>query len=49
MSEDVIIACDFPGRGETLRFLDRFTGRKPFVKIGMELFYAEGAPIVRAI
>ncbi|NLD59910.1 MAG: orotidine-5'-phosphate decarboxylase [Clostridiales bacterium] len=46
---DVIIACDFPGRGETLRFLDRFTGRKPFVKIGMELFYAEGPEVVREI
>ena len=43
MGKDVIIALDFPGREETLAFLDRFTGKKPFVKIGMELFYAEGA------
>lgn len=46
---DVIIACDFASGKETLDFLDRFTGRKPFVKIGMELFYAEGPKIVRAI
>ena len=49
MAKDVIIACDFPSGEETLRFLDRFTGEKPFVKIGMELFYAEGPQIVRAI
>ncbi len=49
MGKDVIIACDFPGKEQTLRFLDRFTGRKPFVKIGMELFYAEGPDIVREI
>ena len=49
MANDVIIACDFPSGEETLRFLDRFTGEKPFVKIGMELFYAEGPQIVRAI
>ncbi len=49
MGKDVIIACDFAGRDETLAFLDRFTGRKPFVKIGMELFYAEGPQIVREI
>ena len=49
MAKDVIIACDFPGKAETLAFLDRFTGRKPFVKIGMELFYAEGPDIVREI
>ena len=49
MAHDVIIACDFPSGEETLRFLDRFTGEKPFVKIGMELFYAEGPQIVRAI
>lgn len=46
---DVIIACDFASGKETLEFLDRFTGRKPFVKIGMELFYAEGPEIVRQI
>lgn len=49
MGRDVIIACDFPSASETLAFLDRFTGRKPFVKIGMELFYAEGPAIVREI
>ena len=49
MNRDVIIACDFSSRAATLEFLDRFTGRKPFVKIGMELFYAEGPAIVRDI
>ena len=49
MNRDVIIACDFSSRQATLDFLDRFTGRKPFVKIGMELFYAEGPSIVRDI
>lgn len=49
MGKDVIIACDFPGKAETLAFLDKFTDRKPFVKIGMELFYAEGPDIVREI
>ncbi len=49
MGKDVIIALDFPGKEETFAFLDRFTGRKPFVKIGMELFYAEGPEIVREI
>ncbi len=49
MGKDVIIALDFPSAEETYRFLDRFTGRKPFVKIGMELFYAEGPQIVREI
>lgn len=47
MGKDVIIACDFSSREETLNFLDKFTGRKPFVKIGMELFYAEGPQIVK--
>lgn len=46
---DVIIACDFPSKEATLEFLDKFTGKKPFVKIGMELFYAEGPDIVREI
>ena len=46
---DVIIACDFSSKEQTLAFLDRFTGRKPFVKIGMELFYACGPDIVREI
>ncbi len=49
MGKDVIVACDFASAEETLRFLDRFTGRKPFVKIGMELFYAEGPSIVRTL
>ena len=49
-AKDVIIALDFPGKEETLAFLDRFpAGEKPFVKIGMELFYAEGPQIVREI
>ena len=48
MANDVIIALDFPAREETLAFLDRFpTGEKPFVKIGMELYYAEGPAIIR--
>lgn len=46
---DTIIALDFPTASETLSFLSRFTGEKPFVKIGMELFYAEGPSIVRQI
>ena len=49
MGKDVIIACDFNSAEETFVFLDRFTGKKPFVKIGMELFYAEGPQIVRVI
>ena len=49
MAKDVIVACDFPGADETLAFLDRFQTEKPFVKIGMELFYAEGPQIVRKI
>ena len=49
MKRDVIIACDFASREQTLAFLDRFTGEKPFVKIGMELYYAEGPQIVREI
>lgn len=49
MERDVIIACDFAGRAETLDFLSKFQGKKPFVKIGMELFYAEGPQIVREL
>jgi orotidine-5'-phosphate decarboxylase len=49
MGKDVIVACDFPTREKTLDFLSRFGGRKPFVKIGMELYYAEGPAIVREI
>ncbi|KAF5071746.1 orotidine-5'-phosphate decarboxylase [Oscillibacter ruminantium] len=50
MNQDVIIALDFPTGAETLQFLDHFpAGEKPYVKIGMELFYAEGPDMVRAI
>ena len=49
MKKDVIIACDFASATETYAFLDRFTEEKPFVKIGMELYYAEGPAIVREI
>ena len=49
MGKDVIVACDFSSAAETFAFLDRFEGGKPFVKIGMELFYAEGPSIVRAV
>jgi len=49
MGKDVIIALDFDSKQKTLAFLDQFTGKKPFVKIGMELFYAEGPSIVREI
>ena len=49
MGKDVIIACDFSSREDTLAFLDKFEGKKPFVKIGMELYYAEGPAIVRDI
>jgi orotidine-5'-phosphate decarboxylase len=49
MGKDVIVACDFSSKAETLSFLDRFGEKKPFVKIGMELFYAEGPQIVRDI
>ena len=49
MKRDVIIACDFPNAETTFAFLDRFTDTKPFVKIGMELYYAEGPSIVREI
>ena len=49
MGKDVIIACDFAGRDQTIRFLEQFGEERPFVKIGMELFYAEGPAIVRRI
>ncbi len=49
MGKDVIVACDFASAQKTYEFLDLFTERKPFVKIGMELFYAEGPQIVREI
>ncbi len=49
MGKDVIVALDFENKEKTLAFLDRFTGEKPFVKIGLELFCAEGPDIVREI
>lgn len=49
MAKDVIIACDFSSAEECFRFLDRFSEEKPFVKIGMELYYAEGPAVVREI
>ena len=49
MGKDVIIACDFDSAEKTFAFLDKFTDKKPFVKIGMELYYAEGPSIVKEI
>lgn len=49
MGKDVIVACDFSCAKQVFSFLDKFTGKKPFVKIGMELYYAEGPAIVREI
>lgn len=49
MGKDVIVACDFSSKEQVFTFMDKFTGRKPFVKIGMELYYAEGPEIVRQI
>jgi len=49
MGKDVIIALDFDSKAKTMAFLDQFTEEKPFVKIGMELYYAEGPAIVREI
>ena len=49
MAKDVIVALDFKSARETYDFLDLFQGEKPFIKIGMELFYAEGPAIVREI
>ncbi len=49
MGKDVIVACDFASKEAVMNFLDKFQGRKPFVKIGMELYYAEGPQIVRDI
>ena len=49
MGRDVIVACDFSSAEEVFAFLDKFEGKKPFVKIGMELFYAEGPAIVKEI
>ena len=49
MGKDVIIACDFPGGLECLEFLDKFKGRRPYIKIGMELYYATGPDFVREL
>ena len=49
MSKDVIIALDFDSKEKVFSFLDKFEGKKPFVKIGMELYYAEGPEIVKEI
>lgn len=49
MGRDVIIACDFKSKEDTMQFLDKFTEEKLFLKIGMELFYAEGPDIVKEI
>ncbi len=49
MGKDVIVACDFSSKEEVLNFLDKFEGRKPYVKIGMELFYGAGPEIVKEI
>jgi len=49
MGRDVIVACDFSSKEEVFAFLDKFSGKKPFVKIGMELYYAEGPSIVKEI
>ena len=49
MNRDVIIACDFSSKAQTLEFLDRFGAERPFVKIGMELYYAEGPAICREL
>ena len=49
MGKDVIVACDFDSKEKILAFLDKFQGEKPFVKIGMELYYAEGPAIVKEI
>lgn len=49
MGKDVIIACDFASKADVMNFLDKFTDCKPFVKIGMELYYAEGPAIVKEI
>ena len=49
MAQDVIIACDFSSEAETLEFLEKLGSRKPFVKIGMELFYSAGPQMVKKI
>ena len=49
MGKDVIIACDFSNKEEVANFLSKFTEEKPYVKVGMELFYAEGPEIIKFI
>ncbi len=49
MGKDGIVACDFSSKADVMSFLDKFTDKKPFVKIGMELYYAEGPQIVKDI
>lgn len=49
MGKDVIIACDFSSKNETLEFLEKFGDKRPYVKIGMELYYAEGPAMVKAL
>lgn len=49
INKDVMVACDFSSRAEVMDFLGLFTQEKPFVKIGMELYYAEGPDVVRAV
>ncbi len=49
MPNDVIVACDFDSAEKTFAFLDKFTGKKPFLKVGMELFYAEGPAIIHEL
>ncbi|MGI6168020.1 MAG: orotidine-5'-phosphate decarboxylase [Eubacteriales bacterium] len=49
MGKDVIIACDFPGVRECLDFLEKFNDRRPYIKIGMELYYATGPDLVREL
>lgn len=49
MGKDVIVACDFSSKADVMNFLDKFKDEKPFVKIGMELFYSEGPSIVSEI
>ena len=49
MGKDVIIACDFDSAEKTFEFLDKFKDKKPFVKIGMELYYSAGPAIVKEL
>ena len=49
MGKDVIVACDMPDKGSVMAFLERFGDERPYIKIGMELFYAEGPQVVREL